>query len=407
MNLDANNLYRYAMSIKLPVDGFEWVEDLSTKDEDFIKNYDEDSDVGYFNEADVEYPKELHTLHSDLPFLPEGMEVNKYKKLICNLYDHVDHISSLKQALNHGLILKKVHRVIKFNQRAWLKEYIDKNTEYRMNAKNDFYKDFFKLMNNAVFGKTMENVRKHRDIKLVTNDSKRNKLVSEPNNHTTKWFSEIKANKPIYLGLATLSLSKIRMYKYWYDDMKPKYGDNIKLCYIDTDSFIMHVKTEDFYEDIANYVENNYDTSNYTCERPLPIGKNKKVIGLMTDELGGKIMEEFVGLRPYSYSCYSYLMNDGKVDKKAKGTKKCVIKRCLMFDNYSECLKEKKKILKSQQRFKSDGHDVYTEEINKIALSYNDDKRLIAFDGITTYLYGISAGILCKQELLPKVSRKC
>ena len=124
----------------------------------------------------------------------------------------------------------------------------------------------------------------------------------------------------------------------------------------------------------------------------------------MKDELGGKIMEEFVGLRP---KCYSYLMNDGKVDKKAKGTKKCLIKRCLMFDNYSECLKEKKKTLRSQQRFKSDGHDVHTEEINKIALSYNDDKRLIAFDGITTYPYGISAGILCKQKLLSKVSRKC
>ena len=150
--------------------------------------------------------------------------------------------------------------------------------------------------------------------------------------------------------------------------------------------FIMHVKTEEFYQDIANDVEKNYDTSNYTCESPLPIGKNKKVIGLMKDDLGGKIMEELVGLRP---KCYSYLVNDGKVDKKAKGTKKCVIKRCRMFDNYSECLKEKKKILRSQQRFKSDGHDVYTEDIYKIALSYNDDKRLMAFDGITTYPYAI------------------
>ena len=144
------------------------------------------------------------------------------------------------------------------------------NNEYRMNVKNDFDKDFFKLMNNADFGKTMENVRKHRDIKLVTNDTKRNKLVSEPNYHTPKWFLEnllaiemkktiIKTNKPKYLGLAMLSLSKIRMYEYWYDDMKPKYGDNIKLCYMDTNSFIMHVKIEDFYEDNASDVEKNYD----------------------------------------------------------------------------------------------------------------------------------------------------
>ena len=200
-----------------------------------------------------------------------------------------------------------------------------------LNGKNDFDKDFLKLINNAVFGKTMENVRKHRDIKLVTNDIKRNKLVSEPNYHTTKWFSEnllaiemkkiktvIKANKPVYLGLAILSLSKIRMYEYCYYDMKPKYGDNIKSCYMDTDSFIIHVKTEDFYEDITNDVEKNYDTSNHTCERPLPVSKNKKVIGLMKDELGGKITEEFVGLRT---TCYLYLMNDGRVDKKQKEQK--------------------------------------------------------------------------------------
>ena len=173
---------------------------------------------------------------------------------------------------------------------------------------------------------------------------------------------------------------------------------------MDTDSFIMHVKTENFYEDIANDVEKSYDTSNYTVERPLPIGKNKKVIGLMKDELGWKIMKEFIGLRP---KCYSYLTYDGNVDKKAKRRKKCVIKKEIMFNNYVECLKEKKKILRTQQRFKSDTHNIYTEEINKIALSINDDKRLIAEDGVTTYPYGIGAGIFCKQELLSKVSRNC
>ena len=110
------------------------------------------------------------------------------------------------------------------------------------------------------------------------------------------------------------------MHEYWYDDMKPKYGDDIKLCYIDTDSFIMSIKMDDFYKDIANDVEKKYDTPNYTCERPLPMGKNKKVTGLMEDELGGRIMKEFIGLSP---KCYAYLMDDGKVDKKAKETKKC------------------------------------------------------------------------------------
>ena len=173
---------------------------------------------------------------------------------------------------------------------------------------------------------SLENVRKHKDIKLVTNAVKRKKLVSEPNYHTTKWFSEnllaiemkktlIKANGPIYLGLAILALSKIKMYEYWYDDMKPKYSNRIKLCYMDPDSFIMHIKVEDFYKDIANDVEKKYDTSNYTCERPLPMGKIKKKIGFMKDELGGKVMKEFVALRP---KCYAYLMNDDKVDKRNK-----------------------------------------------------------------------------------------
>ena len=152
-----------------------------------MKTYDENNDKGYIFEVDVKYPKRLHELHSDLPFLPERMEMNKCKKLVCNLYKkkkYVVHINTLKQALNHGLKFKKIHRVIEFNQEAWLKPYIDMNTELRKLAKNDFEKDLSKLMNNSVFGKTMENIRKHRDIKLVTTDKKRGKLVSESNYHT-------------------------------------------------------------------------------------------------------------------------------------------------------------------------------------------------------------------------------
>ena len=162
------------------------------------------------------------------------------------------HIRALKQAFNHGLVLKKVHRVIQFNQENWLKSYINMNTKLRKEAKNDFEKDFLKLMNNSVFGKTMENLRMHRDIKLVTTDEKRNKLVSEPNYHTTKHFSENllaiemkktkgKMNKPIYLGMSILDIRKMLMYKFWYDHFKPKYIDRAKLCYMDTDSFIIHI----------------------------------------------------------------------------------------------------------------------------------------------------------------------
>ena len=163
-------------------------------------------------EVDVKYPKRLHKLHSDLPFLSERMEINKCKKLVCNLSNkkkYVTHINSLEQALNNGLKLKKIHRVIEFNEKEWLKPYIDMNTELRKAAKNDFEKDFFKLMNNSVFGKTMENIRKHREIKLVTTDKKRSKLVSERNYHTINLISKdlsiieikktkVKMNKSIY-----------------------------------------------------------------------------------------------------------------------------------------------------------------------------------------------------------------
>ena len=242
----------------------------------------------------------------------------------------------------------------------------------------------------------MENIRKHKDIKLVTTDKKKSKLLSEPNYHTINLISEdlsiiemkktkVKMNKPIYLVLSILEISKILMYEFWYDYMKSKYNDNVRLCYMDTHSFIMNIKTNDFYKDISDDVHNKFDTSNYEVKRPLPIGKNKKVIGLMKDELGGEIITEFIALRPKTYS---YLTDNYKIDKKAKGTKKCVIKKMIKFDDYKKCSLNDKVILKSQQRFISTKHDVYTENVNKIALSNDDDKRIISSDKITSYPYG-------------------
>ena len=386
-----------AISKKLPVNGFKWT-DNNIINEEFIKNYNENDKKGYILEVDIKYPKKLHDLHSDLPFLRKRMEINKCKKLVCNLYNkkiYVVNINSLKQALNHGLKFKKIHRIIEFNQKAWLKPYIDMDTELRKLARNDFEKDL-KLMNNSVFGKTMENVRKVRDIKLVTTDKKRSKLVSEPNYHTINLIFEdlsimemkktkVKMNKPIYLGLSILEISKILMYEFWYGCMKPKYNDNVRLCYMDRDSFVMHIKTNDFYKDIFDDVDNRFDTSNYEVKRPVPIGKNKKVIGLMKDELGGEIITEFIALRPKTYS---YLTDNDKIGKNAKGTKKCVIKKMIEFDDYKKCLLNDKVILKSQQRFISNKHDVYTEDVNKIALSNDDDERIVSPDNISSYPYG-------------------
>ena len=188
---------------------------------------------------------------------------------------------------------------------------IDINTKLRQKAKNNFEEDFFKLMNNAVFGKTVENVKKHRNIKLVTTEKRRNCLVSEPNCHTTKLFTEnllaiemikiqILMNKPVYIGLSILDLRKTVMYQFSYDYVKPKYGESAKPCYMDAGIFIAHVKTDDICKDIAENVETRFDTSNFKIDWLLPKGKNE-IIGLMKNELGGQIMKEFVWLRAKTY----------------------------------------------------------------------------------------------------------
>ena len=252
-------------------------------------------------------------------------------------------------------------------------------------------------MNNSVFGKAMENVRSHRNIRVVTTDRRRSILASEPNYLSTKYISkdllimemrkvEVRMNKPIYLGQAILDISKTLMYEFWYDYIKPKYGDKARLCYMDTDSFIMHIKTEDFYKDIADDVERWFDTLNYdkNDNRPLPVGKNKNVTAKFKDELGGKIMIKFCALRA---KAYVHKLDDDTEKKKAKSTKKCIVKREITFKDYVDVLFNDEVIIKSQQRFRSDHHKVYTEEVNKIALSSNDDKRIQTFDKVTTFPY--------------------
>ena len=287
------------------------------------------------------------------------------------------------------------------------------NKKLRKEAKSEFGKDFFKLLNNSVCRKTIENVRKRRDIKLVITKEKIIKLVSKPNYNTRKHFSDnllviemkrtkVKMNKPVYLGMSILDISKTLMYEFWYDYLKPKYKDKAKLCYMDTDSFVINIFTEDFFEDINNDVERWFDTSNYdkNDKRPLQIGVNKKVIGMFKDELGGKIMKEFCALRAKTYT---YLMDDDSEKNKAKGIKRCVIKSKLMFENFKDSLFNNKCILKSQLRFKSNHHNVYTEEVNKIALNSNDDNRLQTFDRVTTYPYETNAFKLCEREMLSKI----
>ena len=211
--------------------------------------------------------------------------------------------------------------------------------------------------------------------------------------------TKVKMTKPLYLGMSILDVSKILMYEFWYDYINRKYGDKVNLCYTDTDSFIINIKTKDFFEDISNDVEGWFHMSNYdkNDKRPLPISKNKKVPGLFKDELGGKIIIAFAALRA---KAYSYLDDDCNKPKKSKGTKRCLIKQKLMFQNFKDYLFNNKTVYRSQQRFKSNHHQVYTEEANKIALSSNDDKRRQTSDKITTYSYGTNAFKVCESEIL-------
>ena len=334
--LDANNQYGWAMSQPLPTGGF-CRADIHPNEISKLANY---SEKGYLPEVDIAYPRQLHDYHNDLPFMCERMVIGGVEKLVPNLYykkRYVIHIRALDQALKHALMLKCIHRAIEFKQSAWMKEYIDFNTKLRTAATNDFEKDFYKLMNNSVFGKTMENIRKHRSIKLVTNREAYLKVVMKPNFKSSILFGtnlmgcemgkiKVVMNKPVYLGQAILDLSKIVMYEFHYDYMKRKYDDDsLTLCYIDTDSLVYDIETGDFYKDIADDVKDRFNTSSYNPDRPLPEGLNKKVIGLMKDELGGDIMTEFVTLRPKMYA----YKTGGSESKKRKGIKKCVDRKTI------------------------------------------------------------------------------
>ena len=392
MYLDANNLYGWAMSKPLPTHGFEWmkVDELETWEL-----------YPCILEVDLEYPKNLHDLHNDYPLAPEQIMVNKVSKLIPNLGDkkkYVLHYENLKQYLKLGLKLTHIHNGIKFKESPWLEKYISLNTKLRTEAKNEFEKDFFKLMNNAVFGKTMENIRNRVDIKLVNNKKQAEKLSAKPNFKHCNIFSEdlvaipmkmtkLDFDKPVYLGMCILDLSKTLMYDFHYNYIKKKYEDKAKLLLTDTDSLMYEIQTEDFYKDISGNVKDRFDTSGYPSDHPsgIPSGFNKKVLGMFKDEVNGDIIDEFVGLRA---KLYSYKMFEGKESKKCKGVKKSVVKKSITHEDYKKCLLTGKEQLRRQNIIRSYKHEVYTEEVNKIALSANDDKRYILEDGISTLALG-------------------
>ena len=402
MYLDANNLYGSAMSEKLPIHSFKWLS--SGEMEKLFNNRVVQiwEKTPCILEVDLEYPENLHDLHNDYPFCPERVECkNGVEKLIPNLRNktkYVIHYKNLIQCLKAGIKLKKIHRGIKFIESEWMKPYIEMNTNLRTKAKNNFEKDFFKLMNNSVFGKTTENIRNRVNVKLVNTEERLKKLSAKPNYKSCKIFNEnlisvhmkktsLTMNKPVYLGMCILDLSKTIMYDFHYNYIKPKYGEKAKLLFTDTDSFMYEIETEDFYKDISKDVKDRFDTSDYPENHPsgIPTGINKKVLGMFKDEAAGKRIKEFVGLRA---KLYSFIMEDGKENKRCKGVKKQVVESSITHEDYKTCLRTGKEQLRKQNILRSYEHEVFTEEINKIALSSIDDKRYILDDGIHTLAWG-------------------
>ena len=417
MYLDANNLYGWAMSQYLPTGGFRWMTQKQI-DKTNLALYKEDSKKGLILEVDLKYPNELHNLHNDYPLAPEKVKVTenmlsdycnriakKYSistglvhKLIPTLSKkekYVLHYRNLQLYIKLGLKVSKVHRVLEFDQSPWLKQYIDYNTEKRKNAKNDFEKDFFKLMNNSVFGKTMENIRKRVDVRLVTDEKKLLKLTSKPTYVSSKIFNEnlvavhkiketLTLNRPAYVGMCILDLSKTLMYKFHYEYIKKNYGNKAKLLFTDTDSLTYEIEAKDVYQDFRND-KHKFDNSDYPKDSPYYDKTNKKVIGKFKDEAAGIPIYEFVGLRS---KMYSYMKDNQKGGKTAKGIKKNVIKNNIMHDDYKETLFNNKQMYHKMKTIRSDNHELGSYEINKVSLSCFDDKRFINDDGCSSLAYG-------------------
>ena len=410
MYLDANNLYGWAMSQYLPTGGFKWLTEKQINNLNLAK-YEEDSNKGLILEVDLEYPEDLHDVHNDYPLAAEKVKVTenmlsdysqkiakKYKistglvhKLIPTLSrkeKYVLHYRNLQLYIDLGLKLTKIHRVLEFNQSAWLKQYIDFNTQKRTNAKNAFEKDFFKLMNNSVFGKTMENIRKRVDVRLVTNEKKLLKMVAKPTYVSSKIFNEnlvavhkiketLTLNRPAYVGMCILDLSKTLMYDFHYNYIKQKYGSKAKLLFTDTDSLTYEIEAKDVYSDFWND-KDKFDNSDYPGSSLYFDNTNKKVIGKFKDEAAGMPITEFVGLRS---KMYSYTKDNRTGSKTAKGIKKIVIKKNITHENYKETLFNNKQMCHTMKTIRSQNHELGSYEINKVSLSCFDDKRYIHDNG--------------------------
>lgn len=425
--LDATNLYGFGMSQALPTGGFKWLSDEEVSNFKVEKVGDEDK-YGYVLEVDMLYPYYLHDEHMDLPFLVESKippsTKSKIPKLIPNLSNkenYIIHYRNLKQAVANGLILTRIHRILKFRQSKWLKKYIDLNTEMRNKATDKCEKDHYKRMVNSVYGKTMENVDVRRDIKLKTHwrckgsSSGANVLMAKPNFKSCSIFAEnfvaihmgrtkVCYNKPMYIGFAVLELSKVRMYDFYYGLLKKKLRDKVSLLYMDTDSFILKVKQLNFYNFMKDNIE-HFDTSNYKPSNVMNLPITESKLGNFKDEFANDYISVFLGTGAKAY----YVKSVDNEAKKAKGVKSYVIDDHLDKNDYEKVVDNvDDQIYRTMNGFRSKLHDVYTEMKNKVALSYQDEKRFIIPNTTKTLPWGhkdiriYGKGYLSMQEF-----RKC
>jgi hypothetical protein len=425
--IDANNLYGWSLSQPLPDSKFEWMSETEWQNIDWLAQSD-NQETGYIVECDFSYPDELHDTHSDYPLAPERLVVEtamlsdaqrqqkaayftkfgtvKYSKLIPNLFTkrkYACHYMNLRFYLEHGLVLTKIHRVLRFHQSRWLAQYIAKNSELRCKARNDFEKDFYKLMNNAVYGKTCENVLKRQDIHLVTDTAKTKKLIDKPHCIGYRIFTRdiaavamqklaAEVNKPTYVGLAVLEYAKLHMYRFHYDQaLKHWPNGRARLILTDTDSLLYEIATDDVYADIQNTPELHdwFDLSNYPRNNPLYSATNKMVVGKMKDEMAGKSMCQCVGLRAkmYSFKVYDPITDTFSVTKKAKGIQKAAMET-VTHEQYLKQLRDPEEHHVIMHRIGQVLHTVLSFEQQKRALCAFDDKRYLLADCMDTLAHG-------------------
>lgn len=429
--LDANNLYGWGMCQPLPYSDFKFVNGKlfdKLQDSEEILGLDPEGTKGYMFEIDLEYPDELHDLHTDYPVAPESRaidysELSKYakdkadlfnlssgktKKLVPTLYKktkYVCHFRNLRFYIQQGLKVTKIHRIIEFTQKAFMKPYIEFNTSMRAKARNDFEKDFYKLMNNSVFGKTMENVRNRSNLKLCTND-KLEKMISSPlckgwrnicPNLTLidQFKKNVTLDKPVQVGVTILELSKVLMYEFHYKYIKKQYGSNATLLFTDTDSLTYEIKTEDLYKDMYENQKRFFDMSNYPKQVKDANGNvsfeiedlniNKKQVGYFKDETAGIPIVEFVGLKS---KMYSNLLETMEEKKTCKGIKKNVKDYIIRHEDYKRTLLSGLEMYHEQKGLRSYNHKIYTIQSSKKSLSCFDDKKYLLDNGIDCYAYG-------------------